>query len=228
MREALIVAAEPGELAGILANCAGVARGNLPVWFSRTGKLNGVRITAVANGPGRKLAAAAVDAAGGADIVVSTGYCGALDPALAPGDVFVASSVNGVPCELPTSVRPHRTGDLASVDRVVTAAAEKRRLHTANGHSPMAVEMEAAAVAEAARARGAAFYCIRAVLDAAGESLTLDFNRLRDAEGRFSRPRITAAALARPWSGVAELFRLNSRGRRCSRALGDFFADCRF
>lgn len=228
MREALIVAAEPGELAGILARCADVERGNLPVWFSRTGKLNGVRITAVANGPGHELAAAAMDAAGGADIVVSTGYCGALDPALAPGDVLVASSVNGVPCERPASGRPHSTGDLASICNVVTTADEKKRLRTANGHSPVAVDMEAAAVAGAARGWGAAFYCIRAIFDAAYESFSLDFNRLRNAQGRFSRPRILAAALARPWSGVPELIRLDARGRRCSRALGDFFADCRF
>jgi len=228
MCKVLLVASDPRELTGILARCRDVAHAGLPVWFARTGTLNGERITAIANGPGRKLAAAAVEAAPRAEAIVSTGWCGALDPALRPGDVFVASSVNGAACKQPSTTRPHRTGELASIDRVVTSAEEKHRLHTGNGHSPAAVEMEAAAVARAARERGAAFYCIRAVLDTAEESFTLDFNRLRDGQGRFSRPRILAAGLARPWAAVPELFRLNARGRLCSRALGDFFADCRF
>jgi hypothetical protein len=88
--------------------------------------------------------------------------------------------------------------------------------------------MESAAVAEAARERGVPFYCIRAVLEGAAEGFTLDFNGLRDREGRFSRPRIAAAALARPWVGVPELIRIERRVRLASRALGDFFAECRF
>ena len=36
------------------------------------------------------------------------------------------------------------------------------------------------------------------VTDTADESLPLDFNRMRDADGRFSRAKIVAAALRRP------------------------------
>ncbi len=228
VREILIVAAEPGELRGIIGKCTDVSRPALPVAFARAGTLNGARITAVANGPGARLAGAAAGVPVSADAVVSAGYCGAVDPACGPGDIIVASCVGEAACEMPRTERPYRAGRLLSLDRVVTTAQQKRLLQAGNGSSPLAVDMEAAAVAAAARERGLPFFCVRAVLDAAHEGFALDFNRLRDGEGRFSRPRILAAALARPWAGIPELIRLDRRGRLCSRALGDFFAECRF
>jgi adenosylhomocysteine nucleosidase len=179
-------------------------------------------VVAVAHGPGFELAAEAARVPVEAGAVVSTGTCGALDPALAPGEVFVAATVNGIPCDRPCTSRRYRARALVSVDRVVNTAAEKRAMEGG------AVEMEAAAVAEAARERGARFYCIRAVLDAANEGFVLDFNRLRNADGRFSPPRIVAAALAQPWTGIPEVLRLERRTRMCSQALGDFLGDCRF
>lgn len=226
--EVLFVAAEPGELRGLLSRCAGVSRLSLPVQFARTGTLNGMRVTAVANGPGAGFAAAAVRAAQSEAAIVSTGYCGALAPSFRPGDVFVASDVNGIPCERPGTSRPYRTGSLASLDHVVTTVAEKLQLYSGDGCGPVAVDMESCVLAAAALERGVPFYSIRAVLDPAEEGFTLDFNRLRDREGRFSRPRIVAAALARPLAGIPELIRLHGRGRLCSRNLGDFLADCRF
>ncbi len=226
--EVLFVAAEPGELRGLLSKCTGVSRVSLPVQFARTGKLNGMRVTAVANGPGAELAAAAVRAAEREAAIVSAGYCGALAPSFRPGDVFVASDVNGIECERPGTSRPYHTGTLASLDHVVTTVAEKELLYRGNGCGPVAVDMESCALAAAALERGVPFYCIRAVLDAAEEGFTLDFNHLRDSEGRFSRPRIIAAALAQPFAGIPELVRLDRRGRFCSRVLGDFLADCRF
>jgi nucleoside phosphorylase len=216
----LIVAAEAAELKGILANCEDVKPAMLPLRFARTATLNGMRITVVAHGAGPRLAGIAARAMS-ADALVSTGSCGAVDPTLKPGDTFVATTVNGERCERPCSARPYRTGALLSVDRVVNVE-EKQKLDAA------AVEMEAAGVAEAARERGVPFYCIRAILEGASEGFTLDFNGLRDREGRFSRPRIVAAALARPWVGVPELIRMERRVRLASRALGELFAECRF
>ncbi|HWR53289.1 MAG TPA: hypothetical protein VN428_19440 [Bryobacteraceae bacterium] len=221
-RVVLMVASEARELTGVLARCSEVRRMALPVQFARSGRLNGMAIVAVAHGPGFELAAKAARVPVKADAVVSTGSCGALDPAFAPGEVFVAATVNGTPCDRPCTTRQYRAGKLVSVNRVVTTVAEKRALEGA------AVEMEAAAVAEAARERGARFYCVRAVMDAAGEGFALDFNQLRDANGRFSPLRIVAAALARPWAGIPELLRLERRTRLCSQALGDFLGDCRF
>jgi hypothetical protein len=88
--------------------------------------------------------------------------------------------------------------------------------------------MEAAAVALKAAEWKLPFYCIRVVTDTSTESFPLDFNRLRDADGRFNRTRIMAAALRRPGSVLPELLKLNKRCKDASQALGDFLVDASF
>jgi len=88
--------------------------------------------------------------------------------------------------------------------------------------------MEAAAVAERARQWNIPFYCIRVVTDTAWESFPLDFNRMRDASGRFSRSKIIAAACRKPVAVFPELMKLDRRCKDAAEALGDFIAGCRF
>jgi nucleoside phosphorylase len=186
----------------------------------------------VAHGPGRKLAAEAVDAAldrERPDALASVGFCGALDASLAAGEVFVATRVESgsesYEAAQPDTRRAFRSGALISTDHVVASVAEKQRLGAGGA---AAVEMEAAAVAGRARLEDLPFYCVRAVLDLASEGFILDYNGLRGPDGRFSRARILRAALAHPWPVAPELMRLGRRGRMAARALGEFFADCRF
>src|SRR5215831_4733524 len=94
----LFVAAEPREFRGVLRFCGRMASVCLAVSWSREAELNGSRILMIANGAGADRAARAVDAvAKDATAVVSTGFCGALDPAFRIGNIFVASSVQGMP-----------------------------------------------------------------------------------------------------------------------------------
>jgi len=228
-----VVAAEPRELRGIASRCRGTARLDWPLWFARAGELNGNRLAMVANGPGPELAARAVAVAlerSRPEAVISTGYCGALDGALAAGEVFVAARVEaggtGFEAVVPAAAgRGWKTGTLATLGRVIGSAAEKGRLRQSGA---AAVDMEAGAVALAAQRAGLPFYCIRAVLDRAEEEFELDFNSLRGPDGRFSRLRIVRAALARPFARVPELVRIDRRGRLATQALGDFLADCVF
>ena len=90
------------------------------------------------------------------------------------------------------------------------------------------MEMEAAAVAARALTWDVPFYCIRSVSDTASEGFEIDFNRMRDSHGRFSRSRIVLAALSKPWTRIPSLLRLERSCRRASESLGDFLADCRF
>ncbi len=218
----LLVASEAREFAGILRHCRAVRRLRLPVQYARQADLNGRRLVLVADGPG-PLAAAATERAI-SDIrpaaVVSVGVCGALDPALATGDIFVP-----LDCPAPSSARQYRSGTLLSADHVVVSVEEKQKLWRAGA---AAVEMEAELVAAVARRHGLPFYCIRAVMDRADQEFALDFNRLRDRRGRFSRLRILRAALARPAQLLPELIRLGRQGRQAALALGDFVADCGF
>ncbi len=229
----LVVAAEPGELRELQSRCSAVKRLRWPVWFARSGELNGAGVLLVANGPGPELAAAAVRAAAERsrlEAVLSTGYCGALDPEFAPGDVFVAVRVESDGATYAGTMpeaggRPFRTGTLLSLDHVVRTPAEKARLRE---RGAAAVDMEAGAAAFEACRNGVRFYCIRAILDRAQEGFLLDFDALRGANGRYDRVRIVKAALQRPWAFVPELLRLRQRAELAGRALGDFIGHCRF
>jgi adenosylhomocysteine nucleosidase len=223
------VAAEPREFAGLLRNAELASKLDWPVSFARMVVLRGNTVVLAANGPGQNLAARAVDTArerADVDAFVSIGFCGALDPELAPCDIFVATEVLGAgTTSLPSGARrPYKIGKLLSIDRVASTVAEKRELRKTGAD---AVEMEAAAVAERAEHWNIPFYVIRVVTDSAGESFPLDFNRLRDAQGRFDRAKIIAAALRAPAS-FPELLKLNRRCKAAAQVLGDFIADTRF
>ena len=186
----------------------------------------------VANGPGSKLACAAlsddlireVRGEGAVKAIISTGYCGALDPKLRVGDIVVSDDTNLA------LARPCARGRVITRDRVAVTAAEKRALREETG--AIAVDMEAAAVRSRAEALGVPYACIRVVSDTAEEDMPLDFNRYRGADGRFSRGRIALAAMARPFSVMPALLEFDRQCQRASmalgEALGDLLADCRF
>jgi hypothetical protein len=222
------VAAERRELEGILSRASSQGTLRWPVEFAREFVLNGQAAIAVANGPGPKLAGFALDAIRERrEIrgVVSVGYCGALKPGLDASDIAVATRVNNRGARAPEVSRAFAAGPVVSADRVVTSAEEKSGLARTGA---IAVEMEAEALAERAESWGVPFYCVRVVTDTAGETLPLDFNALRDADGRFRRSRVVLAAMRHPGVLVPQLLKLDRRCREASVLLGDFIADCRF
>ena len=183
----------------------------------------------LANGPGPKLAARAAEEAGvrldKVDGFVSTGYCGGLDNRLMVLSIVVASHVNGSPALEPAVELDYTTGAVLSQDAVASTVEEKSRLRKTGA---IAVEMEAAGVEGVARKMGVPFYCVRVVTDAASEALAVDFNLVRDRNGRFSRARIVAAAFCHPLQVVPELIKLEKTSKSASKVLGDFIANCRF
>lgn len=231
----MLVAAEGRELAGVRRHCGRLERLRWPVEAAWRGELGGSEVVLVANGAGRARAAEAVRAVcerAQVDAVVSTGWCGALEAELVPGEIVVASRIEGdggglsCECRMPRTAQAYRTGRLVTADRVVGTAQEKARLRATRGAA--AVDMEAAGVAAEAARRGLGFYCIRVVLERAEEGFGLDFNAARDENGRLSRMRILCAALLCPWRGVPELVRWGRRSRSAARALGRFVAGCAF
>jgi adenosylhomocysteine nucleosidase len=171
----------------------------------------------LASGPGSRLVSEALRERKPADGLVSVGFCGALDPALEIGDIIVS----GTDVQ---SALPFVRGEILSADRVAVTVAEKRTLREQTG--AVAVEMESAAVAAKAREWGVPFRCIKVVSDTAREDMPLDFNRYRDAAGRFSRGRIALAALGRPFRAIPALLELDRNCRRAAEKLGEFLADC--
>ena len=226
MRTWLLVAAERREFDGILKRLGTSSNLDWPdAKFARQAEWKRDRWLLMANGPGAALVRKAltkmmdgkkIDVSG----VISTGFCGALDPALRLGDIVVGTA-SAVEC-----ARPFVRGEILSTDRVAVTAAEKRELRANTG--AVAIEMEAAAVAGQAAEWGLPFRCIRVVSDTAADNLPLDFNLYRDSDGRFSRTRIALAAMARPFSVMPPLLEFDRNCRRAAEALGEFLADCRF
>lgn len=230
----VVVAAEQRELAGLVAHATSVTALKWPVRYALEAVIQGRRWLLVAHGAGTTLAAEAARVVldrSPARGLISTGLCGALDPELLPADIVAATEVAETgPGARRFSTAPVRCavvakeGVVACSPRVATTADEKARLRATGA---IAVEMEAAGVAEAAARARLPFYCIKGVSDTSEESLPLDFNRYRDADGRFAAGRIAAAALLRP-ARLPALIQLLRASRVASVRLGDFLANCQF
>lgn len=230
----LFIAAEAREFSGLLPFCGTVRKLDWPLAWVRSAELNGRHVVLAANGAGPRLAAAVLEVArkmlnGRMDAVVSTGFCGGLDPALRIADVFVPNGIMAgselASVHTPQSSRNFSTGILVSIDRVAQTAEEKRNLRRSGA---AAVEMEAAGLLSRVREWKVPFYCIRSVTDLANESFDIDFNAVRKSDGRFSTPRILAAAIGRPLTVGPELLELRNRCTAAARSLGEFIADCSF
>ena len=221
------------EFDGVLRHARNVRQENWPVRFAKSAEIGGNRWLMVANGPGPRLAAKAIAAGLGSgevvDAFVSIGWCGALHPHFEVGDIFAAHMVKAGQLEfevkLPRSTKAFLKGRLLSQDRFVGSSVEKSELHVLG---VQAVEMEAGAVVQEAANRNLPVYCIRVISDTAGEDFYLDFNKMRDDEGRFNRARIAVEGILSPFRGLPNLIRMASRGKRTSNVLGDFLADCEF
>jgi adenosylhomocysteine nucleosidase len=215
-------------VAAIAREFGGLPRGrklDWPVHWARVADLGGTRLLMVANGVGAARAASAVAAAARPDAVVSFGFCGALDPALRPGQIFVATAVNGFPAAQPAASAPYASGVLVTVERVAGTVKEKAALREAGA---AAVDMEAAGVAEEAARLGLPFFCVRSVTDLAYEAFTTDFNSVIRADGHFDTMYLLRRAVLQPVSVLPELLRLRGRCGVAARNLGDFIAGCRF
>ncbi len=225
----LFVASDRMEFAGLLRRGGAVQRTGVAVDWSRSITLNGNHAMLVANGAGPVRAGAA--AVRGIEsfqpeAIVSTGFCGALHPALAVAGMVAADRILTDNGEFPARTLPGpRVGPIRSISYVAQTAEEKRRLAVAGA---IAVEMEAAGVAAEASRRALPFYCIRAVTDLAGETLANDFNKALRSDGHFDTIRILRVALLHPATRLPELIRLRKRCISAARALGDFLADSRF
>ena len=211
METVLLIASEAREFGGLVRHTGEGVPLPWPVDHAREAVHGGRRWIMVANGPGQALAAKAVSTAlerSRPDVVVSTGWCGALDPSIAACAVVDA-----------------REHPIVCADRVVDSAAAKAELRRTSGAS--IVDMESAAVESAACRAGIPYRCIRVVTDTAGETFDIDLNAARRPDGRFDHRRILLQVLRRPWTRIPELARLATRSHQAAEKLGDFLAGCR-
>jgi adenosylhomocysteine nucleosidase len=235
----LFVASEANELEPLARHLENLRKLSWPLDYAYEGISAGRRFILAAHGAGPTLAARATEVAiravSGAkqsssqlEAVVSTGYCGGLDPALQIGDVVVATQVLDSATQelfLCGELQDHPSrGIVLSQDRIAIKLEEKRQLFQQTG--ACAVEMESAGVAIRSKRAGLPFYCIKTISDTATESFALDWNRMRTTEGRMARGKIIMHALVRP-NLVPGLLRLKRRTEEVAQALGEFLVSCR-
>ncbi len=226
-----MVAADRRELAGL----SDVRPVKTFARWSGEAQLHGRRCLLIANGLGRANASDAVAQACRdykVDVVVSTGYAGALTPKLQVGNILVVTSVRQregclkYPVNLPayTPRAGVLTGSLLTIDHIAQSVAEKASLA---GTGADAVDMEASAVAAEADSRGLPFFCIRSISDDSETDLGIDFNRARRSDGTVSGWRVLGQAVHKP-SLLPTLNRLRRSASEASRNLAEFLSECQF
>ncbi len=146
-------------------------------------------------------------------VVWSVGFAGALDPALRVGDVLQPRRV--INCTDGSSVTIEAgEGTLVSFASVATPP-QKAKLR--DSFAAQAVDMEAAAVARAAEARGIGFTAVKVISDESNFSFP-EIEQFVDTNGQFSESRFALYAALRPWLWPRVL-RLARNSTRAAHAL---------
>jgi adenosylhomocysteine nucleosidase len=112
------------------------------------------------------------------DAILSIGFCGALRDDFETADMVLGGTTDHPPSaellDLARSAAPKaRTGTVLTVPKVILGADEKKAAATRTGAA--VVDMEAQAVAKAARARGVGFLCVKVVIDTPAEPLASSY-----------------------------------------------------
>jgi nucleoside phosphorylase len=134
--------------------------------------------------------------------IVSVGFAGALDGSLRVGDIveprYVVDARDGSKTD---------TGEGSGVlISYASVAGPEQKAKLAKSYGACAVDMEAAAVAKGASARGLKFAAIKAISDEAGFPMP-PVDRFVTADGSFQSSKFTAYVAVRPWTWPAT-FRL--------------------
>ncbi len=158
-------------------------------------------------------AAEAVIANYAPDVIYSAGFAGALDPEMKVGNIVQPRSVvnagDGSRIDLGCG-----EGVLVSFGSVANPE-QKAKLR--NSFGALAVDMEAAAVARAAEARGVRFAVVKVISDEFDFTLP-STERFVDGSGQFLEMRFAWFALVRPWLWP-QVLRLARNSNRAARAL---------
>jgi adenosylhomocysteine nucleosidase len=152
------------------------------------GRLGRIDVAAVATGVGmaraREAARRAFEVRDDVRVAIATGVAGALTEGLKPGHLVLAdrliahraadadiehlgvidrAHLEGIGKALRGSGLPYSLGPILTSHRILPGSAAKREAGKSTG--AIAVDMETAAIAEEAAARGIPFVCLRAIID---------------------------------------------------------------
>ncbi len=156
-------------------------------------------VTLRVSGVGRAAATRTVASLSSPSLVISAGFCGALNPGLGIGDIVSDSR------------------QLLTVDHLVATAQEKQALRERTAAD--AVDMEADAIRLWCLKRTIPFLAVKAVSDTATHALSPRLANLLNG-GEVSMPKVLAA-LARSPALLPELLRLSRHTALASERLAD-------
>ena len=151
-------------------------------------------------------------------VVYSAGFAGALEPGLKVGEIIVPRRVlnaaDGSSVDTGTG-----EGVLVSFNSV---ASPEQKAKLADSFGAQAVDMEAAAVAQAAQARGVRFAAVKAISDESNFALPA-MDKFVAPAGKFLTWRFTLFVLVRPWM-YKSVLTLARNSNRASHALCNWLA----
>lgn len=197
----------------------------------RRGTLRGRSVVVARTGAGAEagtLAAQAILDGHRPRLMISAGFAGGLHPNLERCDLVVADrlvaadgrsvaiDLSGFPPDLLQLGRV-QVGPIAMSDRVVRTPDAKASLAKSTG--AIAVDMESLAVAEACRAAGTPFFAVRAITDAADDTVPRDVEHLLCQKSLSGRLGAAIGSFFNRPGSAADLFRLRRTAMRCSELL---------
>ena len=225
-----LVCALPLELSEFLRRCKKVKTYSGGRFTFRGGFYHGIRVATVESGPGgeraRRATAAMLDAHS-PGWIVSTGFCGALNPTLQIGQIVVSNEVvnttgDSLKIDLGMTSDPSRglhVGRTLTVDRMVRTVTEKQNLAEMTG--AIAVDMESFAIAKLCHERKTRFMAVRAVSDDLTADLPSEVLSLVGETGSVRVGAVIGALWKRPGS-YKDLWRLRENAILASERLASF------
>ncbi|MBI5124769.1 MAG: hypothetical protein HZA70_00880 [Planctomycetes bacterium] len=167
--------------------------------------------------------------------VLSVGYTGALRDGVKTGELVIVRNVVGAYCNTPLPCHPFLTelarkvaegngfkvhlGDILTVTEPIKRPEDKRQAGVLTG--AVAVDMEGAGVAMAAREARIPFMALKVILDEVDEELK--GTGLVDGEGRVDLFKTFTYLLYNPWD-IIYLLRLNRQAGRATSELARFLS----
>ncbi len=156
-------------------------------------------------------------------LVLSCGFAGGLNPALAVGDVVYMTGYPALEERLEGAGAKLAT--FSSAPRMAVTAAEKKKLRAETGAD--VVEMESGAILAVCRESEIPCAMVRAISDPADEDLPLDFNALSKPDMNLDRGKLFWAVMKSP-NKIGALMQLHKKTRyaagRLAAVLAEFMA----
>ncbi len=163
---------------------------------------------------------AAALAEGKPSTVITCGYAGGLNPALAPESLVLSVDTN-FPLTQKLLHTGARLGTYHCATKVAITAQEKAALYAQSKCD--AVEMESGIIRQMSAEQGIPSATFRVISDAANENLPLNFNELMTPQMTMDFGKIAWALMKSPGK-IPELMRFGNRVKSSAKKLGEALA----